>query len=238
MKKLCQWPDLSSPRKNPHEAKLYKGSENPFRLSNIVSNQFDCSFAMYLFPFDNQTCFVMVSLIHTWNEIVQALVICLFLDMLKHCYKHWSILADHTTTTERQNQACPGWKGQLLWGYWAAAVHINSNRSNFAPGRFTKLEYFCSIFIRFSIHVVQVVPLCAAALLPSCMRVWKFPPRMPLLCSSSAGAKQLIVVVFLSSSFPLLRKSRAGEFLAGTFKRAGMAVIKRQDIKGPPGSSW
>ena len=147
------------------------------------------------------------------------------------CYKHWSILADHTTTTERQNQACPGWKGQLLWGYWAAAVHIDSNRSNFAPGRFTKLEYFCSIFIRFSIHVVQVVPLCAAALLPSCMRVWKFPPRMPLLCSSSAGAKQLIVVVFLSSSFPLLRKSRAGEFLAGTFKRAGMAVIKRQDIK-------
>ena len=56
---------VASPRKNPHEAKLYKGSENPFRLSNIVSNQFDCSFAMYLFPFDNQTCFVMVSLIHT-----------------------------------------------------------------------------------------------------------------------------------------------------------------------------
>ena len=38
-------------------------------------------------------------------------------------------------------------------------------------------------------------------------------------------------VVFLSSSFPLLRKSRAGEFLAGTFKRARMTVIKQQDLK-------
>ena len=41
----------------------------------------------------------------------------------------------------------------------------------------------------------QVVTLRPAALLPSCTRVWKFPPRIPLLCSSSAGAKQLIVVI-------------------------------------------
>ena len=80
----------------------------------------------------------------------------------------------------------------------------------------------------------QVVTLSPAALLPSCARIWMFPPKIPLLCSSSAGQKQLIVVVFLSSSFPLLRKSRAGEFLVGTFKRALMAVIKRQDLKWPP----
>ena len=80
-------------------------------------------------------------------------------------------------------------------------------------------------------HRVQLVTYGPAALLPSFTRVWKFLPRIPLLCSSSAGEKQLIVVVFLSSSFPLLRKSRAGEFLAGTFKRALMTVIKRQDLK-------
>ena len=34
-----------------------------------------------------------------------------------------------------------------------------------------------------------------------------------------------------SAAFTLLRKSRAGEFLAGTFKRARMTVIKRQDLK-------
>ena len=34
-----------------------------------------------------------------------------------------------------------------------------------------------------------------------------------------------------SAAFPLMRKSRAGEFLAGTFKRVGMTVIKRQDLK-------
>ena len=33
------------------------------------------------------------------------------------------------------------------------------------------------------------------------------------------------------AAFPLLRKSRAGEFLAGTFKRARMTVMKRQDLK-------
>ena len=34
----------------------------------------------------------------------------------------------------------------------------------------------------------------------------------------------------------MLRKSRAGEFLAGTFKRVCMMVIKRQDLKTPAGS--
>ena len=147
MKKLCQCPDLPSPRKNPHEARLYKGSENPFRLSNIVSNQFDCSFAMYLFPFDNQTCFVMVSLIHTWNEAVQ----CSNNGRYEALVQTLKFLAHHTTTTERQNLACPGWKGQLLWGYRAATVHIDSDRSNFAPGRFTKLDnhYFLNTFALF-----------------------------------------------------------------------------------------
>ena len=83
----------------------------------------------------------------------------------------------------------------------------------------------------------QPVSLSPAALLLPCMRVWKFPPRIPLLCSSSAGEKQLIVIVFLSSSFPLFRKSRAGEFLAGTFKHACTTVIKRQDLKRRAGQS-
>ena len=34
-----------------------------------------------------------------------------------------------------------------------------------------------------------------------------------------------------ATTFTLLSKSRAGEFLAGTFKRACMMVIKRQDLK-------
>ena len=34
-----------------------------------------------------------------------------------------------------------------------------------------------------------------------------------------------------SAALPLLRKSRAGEFLAGTFKHVRMMVIKRQDAK-------
>ena len=34
-----------------------------------------------------------------------------------------------------------------------------------------------------------------------------------------------------SAALPLLRKSRAGEFLAGTFKHVCMMVIKRQDVK-------
>ena len=41
----------------------------------------------------------------------------------------------------------------------------------------------------------------------------------------------MVVVVFLSSCFPRLRKSRAVGFLAGTFKRARATVIKRQDRK-------
>ena len=36
---------------------------------------------------------------------------------------------------------------------------------------------------------------------------------------------------FSFSSFPLQRKSKAGEFLAGTFKSARTTVIKRQDRK-------
>ena len=39
-------------------------------------------------------------------------------------------------------------------------------------------------------------------------------------CSSLAKQGKSSWLFFLSSSFPLLRKSRAGEFLAGTFKRA------------------
>jgi hypothetical protein len=41
----------------------------------------------------------------------------------------------------------------------------------------------------------------------------------------------MVVVVFLSSCFPRLRKSRAVGFLAGTFKRARATAIKRQDRK-------
>ena len=41
----------------------------------------------------------------------------------------------------------------------------------------------------------------------------------------------MVVVVFLSSCFPRLRKGRAVGFLAGTFKRARATVIKRQDRK-------
>ena len=77
----------------------------------------------------------------------------------------------------------------------------------------------------------QPITYGPAALLPSCVRVWKFPPRIPLLCSSSAGEKKKKEKQQQSAAFPLLRKSRAGEFLAGTFKRACMTVIKRQDLK-------
>ena len=41
----------------------------------------------------------------------------------------------------------------------------------------------------------------------------------------------MVVVVFLSSCFPRLRKCRAVGFLAGTFKRARTTAIKRQDRK-------
>ena len=81
---------------------------------------------------------------------------------------------------------------------------------------------------------IQVVTLSPAALLPSCARVWKFPPKIRLLCSSSAGEKKKKEKQQQSAAFTLLRKSRAGEFLVGTFKRAHMTVIKRQDLKWPP----
>ena len=51
------------------------------------------------------------------------------------------------------------------------------------------------------------------------------------LGSTSAGEKKKKEKQQQSAAFPLLRKSRAGEFLAGTFKRACMMVIKRQDLK-------
>ena len=81
-----------------------------------------------------------------------------------------------------------------------------------------------------------MVTLSHATLLPSWARVWKFLPKIPLLCSSSAGEKKKKEKQQQSAAFPLLRKSRAGEFLAGTFKRALMTVIKRHDLKWPPGS--
>ena len=42
------------------ESQIYGGSNNPLQLSNRVSSQFDCLFSMFMFPFDNQTCFVQV----------------------------------------------------------------------------------------------------------------------------------------------------------------------------------
>ena len=80
-------------------------------------------------------------------------------------------------------------------------------------------------------NIDQVVTLSPAALLPSWACVWKFPPKICLLGSSSAGEKKKKEKQQQSAASPLLRKSRAGEFLAGTFKRALMMVIKRQDLK-------
>ena len=43
-----------------HESRFFKGSENPFQLSNMVSAEYSCDFVMKMFPFDNQTCYVEV----------------------------------------------------------------------------------------------------------------------------------------------------------------------------------
>ena len=51
----------TSPLEYIHESKIFKGSQNPLKLSNLVSSPFDCNFSMFMFPFDNQTCFVQVS---------------------------------------------------------------------------------------------------------------------------------------------------------------------------------
>ena len=59
----------------------------------------------------------------------------------------------------------------------------------------------------------------------------KVLPRIPLLSSSLAGKKKKKEKQQQSAAFPLLRKSRAVEFLAGTFKCACMTVIKRQNRK-------
>ena len=61
----------------------------------------------------------------------------------------------------------------------------------------------------------------AVALGPMSVRLWM---RLKTPFLQSVRTRGL-------AAFPLLRKSRAGEFLAGTFKRAHMMVIKRQDLK-------
>ena len=119
----------------------------------------------------------------------------------------------------------PLWEISITW-----RTGLRKHRRSCSRYLITNNNFHLHKFLKFK-YLTQPITLSPAALLPSCARVWKFPPKIPLLCSSSAGEKQLIVVVFLSSSFPLLRKSRAGEFLAGTFKRARMTVIKRQDRK-------
>ena len=77
----------------------------------------------------------------------------------------------------------------------------------------------------------QPVTYGPAALLPTCERIRKFPPKIPLLCSSSAGEKKKKERKQQSAAYALLRKRRAGGFLTGTFKVARITVIKRQDRK-------
>ena len=63
----------------------------------------------------------------------------------------------------------------------------------------------------------QPVKYGSAALSPSSARIWKFPPRIPLLCSSLAGQKQLIVV-FSFFFFSPAKEEQSRGILGGNFQ--------------------
>ena len=62
----------------------------------------------------------------------------------------------------------------------------------------------------------QTVTYGPAALLLSCAHIWKFPPKIPLLCSSLAGEKQLIV--FSIFFFSPAEEEHSRGILGGTFQ--------------------
>ena len=63
----------------------------------------------------------------------------------------------------------------------------------------------------------QLVNLGPIALLPSCTCVWKFPPRIPLLCSSSAGEKKKKEKTTISCFAPAEEEQSRG-ILGGNFQ--------------------
>ena len=62
--------------------------------------------------------------------------------------------------------------------------------------------------------LTQPVSLSPAALLLLCMRVWKFPPRIPLLCSSWTGEKKKKE----KQCFSPAEEEQSREFLGGNFQ--------------------
>ena len=83
-------------------------------------------------------------------------------------------------------------------------------------------------------HTNQPVKYGPAALLLSCARVWKFPPRIPLLCSSSTGKKKRKEKTTISCLCPAEEEKSRG-ILGGNFQTG---VHDGNKAAGPYLTGW
>ncbi len=55
----------------PHNAYLYKGSENPITLGRVYSAKFICDYDMSIYPFDTQECFTIFIMKGSSNNFIK-----------------------------------------------------------------------------------------------------------------------------------------------------------------------